>query len=251
MRLNTNTNFTSRFPSNGKNGNSSSRITTRTKSIAVNGGSGICLFIKHIEIEGIDGLSVSSFNYKGYKYGASRLGRQSSRLSNYSWIESQKHGIVSPDKQDFGQIFTHSFVYDNLNNNPITKRMNVKKVLPKVGTKASKLRDDFIKNYKAQIEMTRDEPSKNQWKMRQFLEIGPHDDIAESIKRNRKLCKSYFCHFLAPNRAINQSAILPEVKNNDLSPVNDKPYERVNRQDSDRVNTINIYTLIIEIFCRI
>lgn len=121
--------------------------------------------------------------------------------------------------------------------------MNVKKVLPKVATKASKLRDDYLKNYRAQIEMTRDEPIKNEWKMRQFLEIGPHDDIAESIKRNKKLCKYYFSHYLAPNRAINQSAILPEVKNNDLNPVNDKPYERVNRNDSDRVNPINIYSL--------
>lgn len=88
----------------------------------------ICNF-KPIDFDELDKQSVSSFYYKGYKYGASRLGRQSSRLSNYSWIASQKHGIPSPQKQNINDIMNHSFVYENLKNQGFKNKILKKVVL--------------------------------------------------------------------------------------------------------------------------
>jgi uncharacterized membrane protein len=90
-------------------------------------------------------------------------------------------------KQDFNQILTHSFVYENAKTHGNTKRINVKKILPKFATKGSTLRDNYLKNHRAQVEATKDESNKNEWKLRQFLGIGPHDDIAESIKRSKRI----------------------------------------------------------------
>lgn len=79
----------------------------------------------------------------------------------------------------------HSFVQNNLHNHPMKHRA-LKKLLPKVPTKASKLRDEHLKNYRDQLENSRKEEAKPEWKLRQFLGIGPSDDIAETIKRIKK-----------------------------------------------------------------
>ena len=49
-------------------------------------------------------------------YGGSRLGRQESRLSNYSWIRGNKHGIPSPTNDNIGEIINHIYAYDNQKN---------------------------------------------------------------------------------------------------------------------------------------
>ena len=143
-----------------------------------------------IAYDEIDKLSVSSFYYKGYKYGGSRLGRQSSRLSNYSWINTQKHGIASPAKEDINEIMHHSYMYDNqkaqamyANHQALRK---ISKVLPKVPTKASKLRDEHLKNEREKLANSFKNDSKPQWKLRQFLGIGPSEGIVQSIKMLKK-----------------------------------------------------------------
>jgi hypothetical protein len=149
----------------------------------------------YLDLDDLDKLSVSSFFYKGYKYGGSRLGRQSSRLSNYSWITSQKHGIPSPEKHDFSEIINHGYVFDNLRNKALHKSIifdnligsiRHQKVLPKFTTKASKLRDEFLKNYRLKMNNSVNEGHKDEWKLRQFLGIGPSEDILGSIRRIKK-----------------------------------------------------------------
>ena len=122
------------------------------------------------------------------------MGQQSSVLSEYSWINSDKHGIKYPENsQNITEILAQKFMYDNLKNNPYKNRMKEKakvpKTLPKFPTKASKLRDDYLKNYICSRDATKEEQPKVEWKLRQFLGIGPHEDIAESLRRAKRLCK--------------------------------------------------------------
>lgn len=53
-------------------------------------------------------------------------------------------------------------------------------------TKASKLRDEHVKQQKEQMLDDQKNQFKPQWKLRQFLGVGPSEDIAESIKRIKK-----------------------------------------------------------------
>ena len=61
---------------------------------------------------------------------------------------------------------------------------NIKKinVLPNVPTKASKLRDDFIRDKRIEDENHKNNDSKPEWKLRQFLGIEASENISESIK---------------------------------------------------------------------
>jgi hypothetical protein len=67
-------------------------------------------FQSHLDANKLDQLSVSSFYYKGYKYGGSRLGHQESRLSKYSWISEKPYGIPSPETQKIDGLINHSYL---------------------------------------------------------------------------------------------------------------------------------------------
>ena len=92
-------------------------------------------------------------------------------------MNKQNHGVTSPEKHDMGGIMNHSYLNDNMKNQPPMYRRQglgkVTKVLPKVPTKASQLRDLHIKQHLEEISGVKENGEKRQWKMRQFLGVGP------------------------------------------------------------------------------
>ena len=112
-------------------------------------------------------------------------------MSSYSWISKQKHGIPSPENDDINKIMNHKYMYEHAANtqNEIKKQKELKKitkVLPKMPTKASKLRDDYLKNIRNEISNQINDEHKAEWKLRQFLGVGPSEDIVKSIKHVRR-----------------------------------------------------------------
>ncbi|CAI2387718.1 unnamed protein product [Moneuplotes crassus] len=219
-----------------QNGKLKNRFAGQTTKIDVSAeGSRLAQRIKSIDSRGHnvspkslhdDDLSVASFYYKGYRYGASRIGRKSSRLSNYSWIDNQKHGIPSKETDDINGVMNHSYVYDNLNNEikeKVKRQNEIKKPLCKAPTKASKLRDDYLKTCKEKLENSHNDQPKVEWKIRKFLSIGPHEDIANSIRRLKKL---------SPNRVLNNSSNLPFVNNQELSAA---PLNQDDKKEKERL----------------
>lgn len=186
-KLNQNNNFTSRMPANEFEIKNSPGGISKASSRAKSNDYAIRDQDNKLAYNDIDQISVSSFYYKGYKYGGSRLGRQSSRMSNYSWISMQKHGIPSPANDNMNEIMHHSYIYDNLKAREMYKghmpTKKIVKVVPNIPTKASKLRDDFMKQQRMELSESKLKENEPLWKLRQFKGIGPSENIVESMKQ--------------------------------------------------------------------
>jgi len=141
---------------------------------------------------------------------------------------------VSPQKQDFTEILNHNYVYDKFKHRALHKsKLNIKSVdmmkqkgLPKVPTKASKLRDEHLKKFRDQLENSGYDQHKPEWKLKQFKGVGPSDNILESL-RQKKNGKCFFVN----KSDLPDSNNLPEIK--DVQAEN--AYEKVDKKDKDKM----------------
>lgn len=177
----------------------------------------------------IDKHSITSFYYRGYKYGGSRPGRQQSRLSNFSWIGEHKHGIPSPINENIGEIINNCYAYDNQASESYKAgnlKTKLQRTLPKVPTLASKLRDDFLRKQRMEFNDKEKDSTKPMWKLRQFLGVGASEDISDSIKNIKKNAKS-------KNLSTIENDVLPKINE---SPAEVKEtFEKVDKKIKDKL----------------
>lgn len=130
------------------------------------------------------------------------------------------------------EIMHHEFLYEQMNQPNVFKHKVLKKiskVLPKMPTKASKLRDTYLKQTRDDVAHAVMNDNKNEWKLRQFLGVGASEDIVKSIKLIRK----------RQNKSV-IPAIQPYTNNDTLPKLQDpapegQKLERIDKKVKDRL----------------